>query len=80
MERYVLRTRLAENPNVVFYYRGTDEDEDASFSLKTIVAFEISDALMMDQDEAEGLCDLLNADRESLISNGYEEFEVVLTQ
>ena len=77
---FVLRTRLIENPNVVFYYKGTDSDGDASFSLNTIVAFEISDALMMDQDEANRLCERLNADKDALISNGYEEFEVVLVR
>ena len=80
MEKYVIRTRLIENPGVVFYYKGTDSDGDTSFSLNTIVAFEISDALMMDQGEANGLCEMLNADKDALISNGYEEFEVVVAR
>ena len=77
MGKYVLRTRLVDDPGVEFYYKGTDKETDVSFALNTIVAFVKSDALEMDKEEAYRLCDLLNADMELLRSTGYEAFEVV---
>ena len=78
MGEYVLRTRLVDNPGIEFYYKGTAKEKDASLALNTIVAFEISDAVKMEWDDACILCDLLNADKESLKSKGYEAFEVVM--
>lgn len=43
----------------------------------TIVAFDMSDALVMDNDEAYRLCGELNRDKEYLASTGYTEFEVI---
>lgn len=43
----------------------------------TIVAFNISEARVFDKARAFMLCEKLNADKESLIANGYTEFEVV---
>lgn len=45
---YILRTRLLENPNVSFYYKGTATEEGVPFALNTIVGFEPSDELQFD--------------------------------
>lgn len=78
MNRYVIRTKLREEPNKVLFYQGTDTDEDSSFALNTIVAFNISEAQVFDKAWAFMLCEKLNTDKESLIANGYSEFEVVM--
>ena len=78
MNRYVIRTKLLEEPNKVLFYQGTDKDEQSSFALNTIVAFNISEARTFDKARAFMLCEKLNADKESLIANGYSEFEVVM--
>ena len=78
MNRYVVRTKLLEEPNKVLFYQGTDKDEDSSFALNTIVAFNISEARVFDKARAFMLCEQLNTDKESLIANGYSEFEVVV--
>jgi hypothetical protein len=46
-------------------------------ALNTIVAFDMSDALVMAKDNAYRLCEELNRDKESLVSTGYTEFEVI---
>ena len=46
-------------------------------ALNTIVAFDMSNALVMDEDKAYGLCEELNRDKESLVSTGYTMFEAV---
>lgn len=78
MNRYVIRTKLLEEPNKVLFYQGTDKDEDSSFALNTIVAFNISEAQVFDKARAFMLCEKLNTDKESLIGNGYSEFGVVV--
>jgi len=78
MESCVLRTRLADNPNVVFYYKGTAKDSNISLALNTIVAFSIEDATVFDKESACKLCTRLNSEKESLFAKGYTEFEVIL--
>ena len=74
---YILRTRLLENPNVSFYYKGTATEEGVPFALNTIVGFEPSDALQFDNKKtAIALCKKLNLDTSSLARVGYSEFEV----
>ena len=74
---YILRTRLLENPNVVFYYKGTAREPRVPFALKTIVGFEPFDALQFDNKKtAIALCKKLNLDTSSLARVGYSEFEV----
>lgn len=77
MKKYVLRSKLAENPNVTFYYKGTADEQGIPLALNTIVAFGMFDALVMAKDDAHRLCEELNRDKDSLISTGYTEFEVV---
>ena len=78
MEGYVLRTKLAEKPTVVFYYKGTAKDSDVPLSLNTIVAFEVSDATVLDRESAIRLCTQLNKEKEVLLSKGYLEFEIIM--
>lgn len=78
MNRYVIRTKLLEEPNKVLFYQGTDKDEQSSFALNTIVAFNISEARVFDKARAFMLCEKLNADKDLLIANGYTEFEVIV--
>ena len=78
MKKYVLRSKLAENPNVTFYYKDTADERNVPLALNTIVAFEMSDALVMEKEQAYKVCEELNRDKGSLISTGYTEFEVVL--
>ena len=77
MTKFVLRSKLAENPNVTFYYKGTANERDVPLALNTIVAFNMSDALVMAKDNAYRLCEELNRDKEFLISTGYTEFEAI---
>ncbi len=77
MEKFVLRTKLAENPQVVLYYKGTARIEGASFALNTIVAFNISDATLFDKAASDKMLKLLNAEFELLKSKGFMEFESV---
>ncbi len=77
MEGFVLRTKLAENPNVTFYYKGTADERGVPLALNTIVAFDMLDALIMDKDKAYKLCKELNRDKESLVSTGYTNFDVI---
>lgn len=75
---YVLRTRLLENPNVVFYYKGTAREPGVPFALKTIVGFEPSDALQFDDKKtAIALCKKLNIDKSILARLGYSVFETI---
>lgn len=77
MTKYVLRSKLAENPNVTFYYKGTADERGVPLALNTIVAFDMSDALVMTKDNAYRLCEELNRDEAVLASTGYTEFEAV---
>ena len=75
---YILRTHLLEDPNVVFYYKGTDKEHGVPFALNTIVAFEPSSALEFnDKKTAMELCEHLNLDKQSLAAAGYSEFELI---
>ena len=49
MAKHVLRTKLAENPNVTFYYKGTADEPNVPMALNTLVAFDMSDALVMEK-------------------------------
>ena len=75
---YILRTHLLENPDVVFYYKGTAREEGVPFALKTIVAFDQTDAMMFDKRIAIELCNKLNLDKLELSNSGYSEFDVFL--
>lgn len=75
---YLLRTHLLENPDVVFYYKGTAREKGVPFALNTIIAFEPTDALVFgDEQTADLLCNRLNQDKQALAANGYSEFEVI---
>lgn len=75
---YILRTRLLENPNVSFCYKGTATEEGVPFALNTIVGFEPSDALQFDDKKtAIALCKKLNIDKSILAKVGYSEFEII---
>jgi hypothetical protein len=77
MEGYVITTHLIDNPKIIFYYKGTADEEGVSFAMNTIVGFDISDAkVFYDKEDAVQLCETLNEDRESLLIYGYEPFLV----
>lgn len=77
MEGYVITTHLIDNPKIIFYYKGTADEEGVSFAMNTIVGFDISDAKVFhDEEDAVQLCETLNEDRESLLIYGYEPFLV----
>lgn len=77
MEGYVIKTHLIDKPEITFYYKGTANEEGASFAMNTIVGFDISDATVFhDVEDAVQLCEKLNEDRESLLICGYETFLV----
>ncbi len=78
MENYVIRTKLADNPSVVFYYKGTDKDGDDSIALNTIVAFSMEEAEVLDKENAIRLCSRLNSEKEALLAKGYLEFKIVI--
>ena len=75
---YILRTHLLEDPDVVFYYKGTDKEHGVPFALNAIVAFDPSDAMFFDKPIAMEKCYRLNLDKHALISKGYSEFDVML--
>lgn len=62
MEKFVLQTKLIENPNVVFYYKGDVTIVDA---LNTEVAMDISEAKEFDCSTAQRICKTLNAEKKS---------------
>lgn len=74
---YILRTHLLENPDVVFYYKGTASEIGVPFALNTIIAFEPADAMMLNKQAAMELCKCLNVDKQSLADAGYSEFEII---
>ncbi len=77
MEQYVIKTALVGKPDVVFYFRGTANEEGVSYAMNTIVGFDVSEAMVFhDKDEALQLCEKLNQDREILLKCGYETFVV----
>ena len=78
MEQYVIKTALVGKPDVVFYFKGTANEDGVSFAMNTIVGFNVSEAMVFhDKDEALQLCEKLNQDKELLIDNGYMEFTVI---
>ena len=77
MEGYVITTHLIDTPKITFYYKGTANEEGASFAMNTIVGFVISDATVFhDKEGAVQLCEKLNRDKEGLLKNGFEVFEL----
>ena len=61
MEGYVIKTHLINKPEITFYYKGTANEEGASFAMNTIVGFVISDATVFhDKEGAVQLCEKLN--------------------
>lgn len=73
MEKFVLLTKLIENLNVVFYFKG---DEAAVDALSSKVAMDISEAKEFDCSTAQRICKKLNAEKEVLNRKGYTEFEL----
>jgi hypothetical protein len=78
MERYVIKTALVSKPDVVFYFRGTANEEGVSYAMNTIVGFDVSEAMVFhNKDEALQLCEKLNQDKEILLMYGFEPFETI---
>ena len=81
MEGYVITTHLIDNPKIIFYYKGTADEEGVSFAMNTIVGFDISDAkVFKDKEDAARLCEKLNEDREGLLKSGFETFIIQKTR
>lgn len=77
MEGYVITTHLIDNPKITFYYKGTADEEGVSFAMNTIVGFDVTDAkVFQDKEDAVQLCEKLNRDKEGLLKNGFEGFEL----
>ena len=75
---YLLRTHLLENPDIVFYYKGTAKEKGVSFALNTIIAFEPSDALVFDDEKtAQIYCNRLNCEKKQLAEKGYGMFKKI---
>lgn len=75
MEQYVIKTALVGKPDVVFYFKGTTNEEGVSFAMNTIVGFDVSEAKVFpDKDKAVQLCEKLNQDKEILLRYGYDKF------
>ena len=73
----MITTHLIDSPKIIFYYKGTANEEGVSFAMNTIVGFDISDAMVFyDKEDAVQLCDKLNKDRKVLLKYGYEPFEM----
>lgn len=73
MEKFVLITKLIENPKVVFYYKG---DVKVVNALNTEVAMDISEAKELDYSTAQKICKNLNAEKDVLNRKGYTEFKL----
>lgn len=77
MEGYVIKTHLIDRPEITFYYKGTANEEGASFAMNTVVGFDISDAMVFhDEEDAIQLCEKLNQDESCLLKYGFEVFEL----
>ena len=77
MKGYVITTHLIDSPKIIFYYKGTANEEGVSFAMNTIVGFDISDAMVFhDKEDAIQLCEKLNKDEGSLLKYGFDEFEI----
>ena len=69
---------MKENPEVVFYYKGTAREQGVSLALNTIAAFDLSDAhIFNDEEVARSLCQELNLGKNTLLAAGFTEFEVI---
>ena len=74
---YILRTHLLENPDLVFYYKGTSTEKGVPFALNTIVAFSEGEAKRFESSEiAQKLCEMLNLETEALHKLGFNYFEI----
>lgn len=81
MEGYVITTHLIDNPKIIFYYKGTANEEGVSFAMNTIVGFDISDAKVLhNKENAIQLCEKLNEDEGSLLKYGFGAFVVEKTE
>ena len=75
MEQYVITTALVGKPDVVFYFKGTANEEGVSYAMNTIVGFDVSEAKVFhDKKDAVQLCKKLNEDKEKLLKYGFETF------
>lgn len=72
MEKFVLLTKLIENPNVVFYYKGDEVEVDA---LNAEISMDISEAKEFDNTTAQRICKKLNDENNVLNEKGYTEFK-----
>ena len=54
---------MVENPSVCLYYKEVEENGCAPSALDVVVAFSPADALVMDKETAELLCNQLNKDK-----------------
>ena len=70
-------TRLMEDAAVCLYYKGMESSGGVPSVLDVVVAFSPADALVMDRETAELLCNQLNKDKASLLAHGYTEFEIL---
>lgn len=77
MEKYILLTRLIENPNVVFYCKGIANELNLSKALDNEIALEKSEAMKIDRATAQKLCNELNAEKDLLKEKGFSEFEIL---
>ena len=77
MDGYFLLTHLVEEPSVCLYYKEVEENGCDPSALDVVVALSPADALIMDKETAELLCNQLNKDKVCLLANGYTEFEVL---
>ncbi len=81
MEQYVIKTALVGKPDVVFYFRGTANEEGVSYAMNTIVGFDVSEAMVFhDKKDAVQLCEKLNQDKDSLLKYGFETFIIQKTR
>lgn len=76
MDGYCLLTHLVEDAAVCLYYKGMECSGGEPSALDVVVGFSPADALIMDKETAELLCNLLNKDKASLLANGYKAFEM----
>ena len=74
MERYIIKTRLIENPNVIFYFKGKENEE--SPALNSEIALDISKAKVIEKGMAYEICEELNKEKEELNKKGFAEFEM----
>lgn len=77
MEGHVIKIHLIDKPEIIFYYKGTADEEGVSYAMNTIVGFDISDAMVFqEKDDAARLCEKLNEDKKKLLRYGFKLFEI----